>query len=50
MPFSYILHETTLMNGQGVVPSQTIDIYYNLLINANGTAVHDIAQVSLRCS
>jgi hypothetical protein len=49
-PFNFIFHETVLLNGQGVVPSQTIDIYYNLLINANGTAVHDIAQVSLRCS
>jgi hypothetical protein len=50
LPFSFILHETWSLNGQGVVPSQTLDIYFNLLINANGSTVHDIGQVNIRCS
>jgi hypothetical protein len=50
LPFSFILHETTVLNGQGVVPTQTVDIYIRLLINAKGNTTSDIFQLAVRCS
>ena len=37
LPFSFILHETSQLNGQGVVPSQTLDLFIRFLVNANGS-------------
>jgi hypothetical protein len=49
LPATSILRDTQLLNGQGVVPDQTLDIYTKFQINANGTTVSDIFDATLHC-
>jgi hypothetical protein len=49
LPATFILKDTQLLNGQGVVPSQMLDIYTKFQINANGSTVSDISDAILNC-
>lgn len=48
-PVSFILHETAILNGQGIVPSLKAQIYIRSAFNANGGTTSDIFQLTVDC-
>jgi hypothetical protein len=49
LPATFILHETDILYGQGIVPSQKAQIYIKAHINPNGSTVSDIFQLTVDC-